>query len=136
MSHDENTPDEVWEQDVANGGAVDGELPRAAVPTLPQGVSTVRLAPTLRHTTGAVQLVEGGTFSLGREPRRRRLLVSVSATAPAYVIAGDSRDQAAGEYGLIVPPGAVVTLHTADALWFCAVGGAAVLSWLSELDQD
>lgn len=135
--HDDTLPDEVWEQDVANGGAVDGHLPPAAAAVVVQGVTLVREAPPLRHNSGSVTLVAAGApFGLGREPRRRRLLVSVvSATPGAYVIAGDDPTQVLGGYGLAIPAGQLVTLHTADRLYFDAVGGDVLLSWMSELDQ-
>lgn len=133
----DTTPDEVWEQETA-GGAVAGELPRAALPTLPQGVTLVREAPSLRHTSGAVaQAVGAVPLALGREPRRRRILIAVRSTdATSYVVAGDSREQAGAGFGLILPAGSLVELHTAEALYLAAFGPAGVtVSWLSELDQ-
>lgn len=141
MSDHEPVPDEVWEQAVSNGGEVAGDLPATAAAVIVQGVAHVREVPALRHNAGAVTVGAGDVFSLGREPHRRRLLLSVravdqEATPAPYVVAGDSADQARAGFGLSLPPdGRPTALHTADRLYLTAVGGAVVLSWLAELDQ-
>lgn len=137
MSNDE-IPEEVWEQEGPQGGAVDGQLPAAAVATVTQGVSTVREVPALRHITGRLDLTEtGAPLRIGREPRRRRLVLSVdySAVGSAYVVAGDTEQQARAGYGLRVPPGAVLVLATAGELWWATFGADLGVTFLAELDQ-
>jgi hypothetical protein len=132
-------PSRVWEQDVPVGGAdVDGQLPGAALATVPVGVATVRNVPTLAHTSGRFALLEGGTAQrIGRVIQRRRLILSVSTSvAPdAYIVAGDTQQQAEGGFGLEIPAGAMLVLGTAGELWFAAVGDDLRLSWLQEMDQ-
>lgn len=138
MSHDQDVPEDVWEQDVAQGGAVDGELPRVAVPTVPQGVATVREVPVLRHITGKLDLTTTGLpLRIGREARRRRLILSVSASATsgALVVLGDTQQQAAAGYGLQVPAGTLMVLGTAAEIWLQTFEADLTVSFLAELDQ-
>lgn len=137
---DPAVPSAVWEQDVPTGGADDaGQLPGAAVATVPIGVQTVREVPTLRHTSGAVDLTTTGQpYRLGRVAQRRRLVLSVapaSATPDAYVVAGDNEQQAAGGFGLRIPAGTVLVLGTAESMWFATFGADLNISWLQEFDQ-
>lgn len=135
--HEDIVPEPVWEQDVSNGGEVGGDLPPVAAPVVVQGVAHVREVPPLRHSSGAVTLATTARpFGIGRNVRRRRLLVSVvSADPTAYAVAGDDAQQVAGEYGLAIPAGVVVELRTADRLYFAAFGAELRLTWLAELDQ-
>lgn len=137
---DPNIPSDVWEQDVPVGGADSaGQLPPAAIATVPVGVQTVREVPALAHSTGAFALTDGGpALRLGRVVQRRRLVLSVSvdaATPDAYVVAGDNQQQAASGVGLRIPQGAMLVLGTAGELWFAAFEADLTLSWLQEFDQ-
>lgn len=135
----ETEADLVAEQDVPIGGAIDGDLPRAAVAVLPAGIVTTRELPTLDVTFGTLTIPSGSVQRLGRDPRRRRLLLSVRphATATAYVVISETEQQARSGYGLTVlqgqsPPGA---LTYAGELWFAAVGADMQVGFCAEIDS-
>jgi hypothetical protein len=136
-SQDE-VPEQVWEQDVADGGAIDGTLPTAAAAVVVQGVTTVREVPALSATFGTLTVANGAVVSLGRNPKRRRLLLSVrpSVTATAYIVIGENQQQAAGGYGLTCLQGAALPpIQFAGQLWIAAAGADLQVGFLAELDQ-
>jgi hypothetical protein len=138
-NYDPAVPSAVLEQDVPVGGAdLDGRMPGAALATVPVGIATVREVPALTHNSARFALVaDGDAIRIGRTVQRRRLVVSVSAsaTATAYVIAGDNKQQAESGFGLEIPQGTMLVLGTAADLWFAAFGADLYVSWLQELDQ-
>lgn len=131
-------PDEVWEQEVADGGVVAGELPAVATAVVVQGVTNVREAPCLNSTFGKLTIPTGTALRIGRNPRRRRLLLSVrpSATATAYVCLGETQAQAVADYGPSALQGtAFPATHFAGEVWVAAFGADLVVGFLAELDQ-
>lgn len=137
-ANQDEIPEPVFEQDVADGGAIGGQLPAVAAPVVIEGISMVREAPCLSATFNALPIGQGQTVSIGRNPRRRRLLLSVApnATTTAYVVVGDNAQQVAGGVGLTIVQGAApVTLHYAGQLFFCAFNAAVNLGFVAELDQ-
>lgn len=137
-TNQDEVPEAVFEQDVSDGGAVDGQLPSAAAAVVVEGISTVREAPCLAATFGALPIGQGQTVSIGRNPRRRRLLLSVApnATATAFVVVGDNAQQVLGGIGLVAVQGAApVTLHYAGQLFMAAFNAALTVGFVAELDQ-
>lgn len=132
-------PDQVWEQDVADGGAVDSDLPPAASAVVVQGVSWTREAPCLAATFGLLTVPQSGTPGrIGRNTRRRSLLLSVrpNATATAYIVVAENAQQAAGGYGLPILQGAApVRVNYAGDLYFTAFGADLQVGFIAELDQ-
>lgn len=138
MDSQQVIPDAVWDQDVAQGGVVDSELPRVAAPVVVEGVSWTREAPALAATFGLVNIAQGATQRIGRNGRRRRLLISVqpNAVTTAYVVVAENAQQAAGGYGLPILQGSpVVSLAYAGEVWFGAFGAAVNVGFIAELDQ-
>jgi hypothetical protein len=131
-------PEPVWDQDVAMGGVIEGELPRVAVPVVVEGVSWVRDAPAMAATFGLLTVTQNSTQRIGRNGRRRRLLVSVrpNAVTTAYVVLAENAQQAAGGYGLpILQASPVVAINYAGELWFGAFGADVQVGFIAELDQ-
>lgn len=136
-SQDE-VPEAVFEQDVSDGGAIDGTLPATAAAVVVQGVTMVREAPPLDGTLGMIPISSGGVISIGRNPRRRRLILSVqpSATTTAYVVIGDTAYQAQQGIGIYLAQGqSLAPIHLAKQLFIAAFGAALNLGFLMELDQ-
>lgn len=137
-TNQDEVPEAVFEQDVADGGSVMGQLPTAATAVVVQGVSLVREAPPLAATFGMIPIQSGGVISLGRNPRRRRLILSVqpSQTTTAFVVIGDTPYQAQQGIGLTIAQGASLTpIHYGGQLFVAAFGANLNLGFLMELDQ-
>jgi hypothetical protein len=131
-------PDEVWEQEVADGGVVGGELPAAAAAVVVQGVSAVREVPALAGTFGKLTITNGSALRIGRNPRRRRLLLSVrpNTTATAYATLGETQQQAASDYGPSALQGTnFAAMQYAGELWVAAFGADVTVGFFAELDQ-
>lgn len=131
-------PEPIWEQDVADGGAVENELPPAAVAVVVQGVSLTREAPSLAATFGTMTITNGTAVRIGRNPRRRRLLLSVrpNATATAFVVIGESQQQVTGNYGLSALQGVTLPpIQYAGEIWVAASGADMQVGFMAELDQ-
>lgn len=130
-------PEEVWEQDVAEGGSVAGQLPTAAGAVVVQGVTVVRDAPALGATFGLMTIPQGTAQRIGRNSRRRRLIVSSrpNTTATAYVVLADTNQQAIGGYGLPILQGAnPLPLQYAGEVWIAAFGADMQVGFIAELD--
>lgn len=131
-------PDPVIEQDVADGGSLDGTVPPIAVPVVIEGVSFMREVPALAATMGKLTITNGTALRIGRNPRRRRLLLSVrsSSTATAYATIGETQQQAVADYGPSALQGtAFPTFQYAGELWIAAFGADLIVGFLAELDQ-
>lgn len=131
-------PTDAVEQDVPVGGVVDGRMPAIAVPTVQAGIATVREVPPLRHTAMSVPIgVNDAPYRIGREPRRRRLILAASPNnvATAYLVLATTEEQARADQGLQLAQGTNVTITGADMIWVTAVGADLTLSFLAELDQ-
>lgn len=132
-------PDEVWEQDVADGGAVDSMIPAAAAAVVVQGVSWVRDAPTLAATFGLITVPAAGPAGrIGRNTRRRSLVLSVrpNTVTTAYVVVAENAQQALSGYGLpIIQAAAPVRVNYAGDLYFAAFGADVQVGFIAELDQ-
>lgn len=140
MSTDEVVADEVWEQDGPVGGSVDGITAPVAIPVVTQGVTITRDAPPLKATFGLLTCGSGSAaVRIGREPRRRRLLLSVrpNTTATAYVVVAENAQQAEGGYGLPILQGvAPVVLHYAGEVYVKGFGATDLtVGFLAELDE-
>lgn len=137
-TNQDEVPESVFEQDVSDGGAIDGQLPAAAAAVVVEGISMVREAPCLAATFGALPIGQGQVVSVGRNPRRRRLLLSVApnSTATAYIVVGDNAQQVSGGVGIPLVQGAApLTLHYAGQLFMAAFNAALVVGFAAELDQ-
>jgi hypothetical protein len=75
-------PEEVWDQDVSQSGAVSGDIPDYAAPVIVEGVAAVREVPTLGATFGLLTIRSGTSLRIGRNGRRRRLTLSVRPAVP------------------------------------------------------
>jgi hypothetical protein len=132
-------PEEVWDQDVAQGGVVDGDIPAKASAVVIEGVTWVRDAPALAATFGLQTVTQNTSARLvGRNGRRRRLLLSVrpNTIATAYVIVAENAQQAAGGYGLPILQGSpVVPLTYAGEIYIGAFGADVAVGFVAELDQ-
>lgn len=120
------------------GGSAGGELPASAAPVIVEGIVFTREVPTMAATLGLLTITNGSTQRIGRNGRRRRLLVSVrpNVTTTAYVVVAENAQQAAGGYGLPILQGSpVVTLNYAGELWFGAFGADMGVGFVAELDQ-
>lgn len=131
---------DVWQQDGPVGGTdLDGEPPAVAVATVAAGITTVREVPALRSVSGAYPLTQGAAAVrlVGDEGRRRRIIVSVraSAVAGARVVLSDDPNQAAAGFGLEIPAGMMVTLRLAGELYAATFAADLTVSFLAELDQ-
>lgn len=136
-SQDE-VPEEVFEQDVADGGSVGGQLPTAAAAVVVQGISMVREAPVLSATFGTIPIQQNTVQSIGRNPRRRRLLLSVApnVTTTAFVVIGDTAQQVSQGIGITLIQGQFMTpIHYAGQLFVAAFGANCNLGFMAELDQ-
>lgn len=133
------TPAEVLEQDVPVGGVVNGARATAAVSVLPQGIQTFREVPSLKAATGSALLTAAGSpWRIGKEPRRRTLIIGCgdSVTVGAYLCIATSQLEATQGYGLrIYATDDPITLHTVNELWIQPFAADLVLSWLAEIDQ-
>lgn len=132
-------PDQVWDQDVAQGGVAGGQLPAAAAAVIVEGVAWTRDAPALAATFG-LQTIPTGTSArlVGRNGRRRRILLSVrpNAVTTAFAVIAENAQQAAGGYGLpIVQASPVVSLDYAGELYVGAFGADVVVGFVALLDQ-
>lgn len=131
-------PEQVWDQDVAVGGVIEGELPRVAVPVVVEGVSWVRDAPALAATFGLLTITQNTSVRIGRNGRRRRLIVSVrpNAITTAYVIVAENQQQALGGYGLPIVQGvSPIAINYAGEIHFAAFGADLGVGFVAELDQ-
>lgn len=131
-------PTDALEQDVSVGGVVDGRMPAIAVQTVAAGISTTREVPPLRHTAMSVPLLQTDVpYRIGRETRRRRLVLAASphATTTAFLVIATTEEQARIDQGLQLPQGQNVTITGADMIWVTSVGADLTLSFLAELDQ-
>lgn len=132
------TPVDVLEQDVPVGGVFDGVQPRAAIATLPVGISTVREVPALRVAAGWFPLTQTGSAQrIGKDPRRRTLHLAAdpSATVGALVVIATTQQEAQDGYGYRLTAGSRLTISTADQLWFRPVAADIGISFLMEIDQ-
>lgn len=138
-SSQDEVPEEVWEQDVADGGSVQGQLPAHAAAVVVQGVTLTREVPALAATFGTVSVSATGLPQrIGRNTRRRRILLSVrpNAITTAYVVIAENASQAAGGYGYYVLQGvAMPSLQYAGELWIMAFGADLQVGFISENDQ-
>jgi hypothetical protein len=131
-------PTDAVEQDVAVGGVIDGRMPTVAIPTVTAGISTTREVPPLRHTAMSIPLATtDNPYRIGREPRRRRLILAASpnAVTTAYLVISTTEEQARADQGFQLTQGTNVTMTGADMLWVTCVGADLTLSFLAELDQ-
>ena len=140
MDSQQVIPADVWDQDVAFGGVVDGQLPPAAMPVVAEGVVFTREVPTMAATFGLLTIRQADPTPqrIGRNGRRRRLLISVrpNVVTTAYVVMAENAQQAAGGYGLPILQGSpVITLNYAGELFFAAFGADVAVGFISELDQ-
>lgn len=138
MDSQQVIPEEVWDQDIAQGGVVDGDLPRVAAPVVVEGVSWVRDAPAMAATFGLLTIAQGATVRIGRNGRRRRLLISVrpNTVTTAYVVVAENAQQAAGGYGLPILQGSnPIAINYAGELHFGAFGADVAVGFVAELDQ-
>lgn len=131
-------PEPVWDQDIAVGGVIEGELPRAAVPVVVEGVAWTRDAPALAATFGLLTISQNTAVRIGRNGRRRRLIISVrpNAVTTAFVIVAENQQQALGGYGLPIVQGvAPVGINYAGEVFFAAFGADLAVGFVAELDQ-
>jgi hypothetical protein len=138
MIDTDKLPTDALEQDVAIGGVSDGKMPQIAVQTVAAGISTTREVPPLRHTAySGQQNRTDPPYRIGRETRRRRLIIAVAphATVVSWLVVATTEEQARNLQGLIIAQGQNVTLSGADMVWIAAVGADLTWSFLAELDQ-
>jgi len=131
-------PEPVWDQDVAFGGVVDGQLPVASVPVIVEGVAFTREVPTMAATFGLLNVAQGSSQRIGRNGRRKRLIVAVqpNAVTTAYVVIAENAQQALGGYGLPLLQGSSpITINYGGELFFAAFGAAVNVGFIAELDQ-
>lgn len=131
-------PEPVWDQDVAQGGVIEGELPRVALPVVVEGVTWTREAPAMGATFGLLTVAQNTAVRIGRNGRRRRLIISVrpNAIVTAYVIVAENQQQALGGYGLPILQGvAPVPICYAGEIHFAAFGADLQVGFIAELDQ-
>lgn len=120
------------------GGVVGGQLPAVAAPVVVEGVAFTREVPTMAATFGLLTIAQNTTQRIGRNGRRRRLLISVrpNAVTTAFVVLAENAQQAAGGYGLpIVQASAVVDLNYAGEIHIAAFGADVQVGFVAELDQ-
>lgn len=132
----DKVPGDVREQDLPVGGALDGALPRIAVPVVPTGIGLTREIPTLKATTyGGTQATTAAPFRIGAEPMRRRLVITAApdAVTTAYLVVAS--DLSSLPNGIPIPQSQTLELRTAAELWVAAVGADLVWGFLAELDQ-
>lgn len=138
MDSQQVVPTEVWDGDVAFGGVVDGQLPRSASPVIVEGVTFVREVPTNAATFGLLTIAQGTAQRIGRNGRRKRLLLSVrpNTVTTAYAVIAENQSQAAGGYGLpVVQASPVLTINYSGEIWIAAVGADVMVGFVAELDQ-
>lgn len=129
-------PADVREQDIAVGGALDGALPRLAVPVVATGIGLVRETPAMKASTfGGIQAAAALPFTIGEEPMRRRILISAApnAVATSYLVVAS--DRASLPNGYPIGQGQRETFRTSGALFVAAIGADLTWGFLSELDQ-
>lgn len=132
----DKVPGDVREQDLPVGGALDGALPRVAVPVVPTGIGLTRQVPTLKVTTyGGTQGETADAFRIGAEPMRRRLIISVAPNAETTAYLVVASDLQSLPNGVPIPQGTAMVLHTAAELWVSAVDADLVWGFAAELDQ-
>jgi hypothetical protein len=131
-------PEQVWDQDVAYGGVVGGQLPAVAAPVVVEGVAFTREAPTMAATFGQLNITQNQWVRIGRNGRRKRLIIAVqpNTVTTAYVVIAENAQQAAGGYGLPLLQGASpLTINYAGELFFAAFGANVNVGFIAELDQ-
>jgi hypothetical protein len=137
-TNQDEVPEAVFEQDVADGGSIEGQLPVTATAVVVQGVSLVREAPPLAATFGLIPIQQNTVQSIGRNPRRRRLVLSCApnVTTTAFVVIGDTAQQVSAGIGLTLIQGQILTpIHYAGQLFVAAFGANCGLGFMAELDQ-
>src|SRR2546427_41542 len=134
MIHTDQEPAEVWTQETAMGGAVDGRLPRAAQVVVVAGVVQTRETPPLTATPIRIpNLSQGALVHLvGAAPQRRPLL---SPAAVAALVGADRGGYGGGngflnKSGVSSPP-----ITAAEDIWVLVSGAGPgdVTAW-AEVD--
>jgi hypothetical protein len=134
MIHTDQEPAEVWTQETAMGGAVDGRLPRAAQVVVVAGVVQTRETPPLTATPIRIpNLSQGALVHLvGAAPQRRRLLISTSVD----VLVGTDKGMVQGGNGFLIKSGvSYPPITAAEDIWVLVSGAGPgdVTAW-AEVD--